>query len=292
MTATGILILAGMDALLKDATTSFSVVQILFLRFAFGSVFASLAFAHARRPWPDGPALFGNFLRAIAAVLSGLTFVYAIATLPLANAVALAYSTALFMVLFGWLLLAERITRAILAALGTGLIGILVILSGELFSPGPSSTLGVLSAVASAATYAVAMILVRQRTAYDPIESIVLMQNVFSTLLLLPFVWIAWRTPGAAAFGVFVVIGICGVAGHLFITWGYARANASRLAPLEYTGLLWATIFSIVFFGESLTIRTIMGGTLIVLSGIIIARAKSRPAEEGTPRAHRAVSEC
>lgn len=280
MAAAGIMILSVMDALMKDATGRFSIVQILFLRFTLGSVFASLAFAHSRDVWPHAGSLRANFLRAVAGLVCGLTFVYAIATLPLAKAVALAYAAPLFMVLFGWLVLGEHISRSILAALTIGLAGILVILSGELFSAGySSSTLGVFSAIASAATYAISMIVVRQRTAHDSIQTIVMLQNVFCALLLLPFVALAWRKPDVAAFALFTVIGFCGVIGHFFLTYGYARASASRLAPLEYTGLLWATLFSIVFFGDSLTFRTVTGGVLIALSGIIIARTKFQRAE-------------
>ena len=54
--------------------------------------------------------------------------------------------------------------------------------------------------------------------------------------------------------------------------WAYARAETQALAPLEYSGFLWAALFGWLFFREPVTWPTLTGAGLIVL-GVLAGRA-------------------
>jgi S-adenosylmethionine uptake transporter len=62
------------------------------------------------------------------------------------------------------------------------------------------------------------------------------------------------------------------VAGHLLLARAYAKAEAARLAPLEYTALLWAVVLGLVFFGEVPSLATLGGAALIVGGALIASR--------------------
>ena len=69
---------------------------------------------------------------------------------------------------------------------------------------------------------------------------------------------------------------VLSVAGAMTFAWAYARAETQALAPLEYSGFLWACLFGWLFFREPVTLTTFAGAALIVLS-CWIAAPRKRP---------------
>jgi S-adenosylmethionine uptake transporter len=63
----------------------------------------------------------------------------------------------------------------------------------------------------------------------------------------------------------------------LLLSWAYARAEAQHLAPTEYTGFLWASLFGFLFFAEPLRPLTVLGAAMIVVACIIAARHRPAP---------------
>jgi S-adenosylmethionine uptake transporter len=64
----------------------------------------------------------------------------------------------------------------------------------------------------------------------------------------------------------------------MLLAWSYARAEAHRLAPVEYTALIWAALFGLIFFGEPVAPTTIIGAAMIVAGCILAARTETHPA--------------
>jgi S-adenosylmethionine uptake transporter len=60
--------------------------------------------------------------------------------------------------------------------------------------------------------------------------------------------------------------------GLVAITWAYSHVEASRAAPLEYTGLVWAALLGWVAFGEMPTGWSIGSAALIVLGCLLLLR--------------------
>ena len=63
-----------------------------------------------------------------------------------------------------------------------------------------------------------------------------------------------------------------GVGGHFLMTSAFSRAEAARLAPLEYTALIWAALLGYGFFAEVPTWATFAGAVLIVTGAVIASR--------------------
>ena len=282
MAILGVFAFAVLDALLKSVAIRFPTLEVVFLRFASASVFATLLLAWSRPSMPTREAVFATFLRACVTVGATAGFVYAVSVLPLANAVVLAYTAPFFMVLFGWLLLGEAVTRRAAAAIAVGFAGILVTMAGRLtMADSAALLLGSGSAVLSGACYALSMILARQRSAHDTVEFTVWGQSIFSSLLVLPFAIGGWQPLDAGAAISFSAIGLAAVVAQCLAVWAFMHAAATRVAPIEFTSILWAGIFGYLIFGEHPGIATLLGALLIAASGLMVTSQQSTPVESG-----------
>lgn len=278
----GVFSFAVLDALLKSVSTTLPTVEVVFFRFAFGSVFATAAFVWARQPWPGRDTVIATIVRAAITIAAVITFVFAVSVLPLANAVTLTYTAPIFMALFGRLLLGEVVTRRTGLAIVIGFAGIVVAFAGKLALPDQTILLlGSASAVLSGASYALSMVLARLRSTRDTIEFTVFGQNVFATVMVAPFAAAAWQAPDLPLLGSFAAIGFSAVVAQFLLVWAFAHAVASRLAPIEYMNILWAALFGLVFFHERPTWATLIGALLIAASGLLVATARSTPLENG-----------
>jgi S-adenosylmethionine uptake transporter len=278
----GVFSFAVLDALLKSVAIRFPTFEVVFLRFASASVFATLLLAWSRPSMPTREAVFATFLRACVTVGATAGFVYAVSVLPLANSVVLAYTAPFFMVLFGWLLLGEAVTRRAAAAIAVGFAGILVTMAGRLtMADSAALLLGSGSAVLSGACYALSMILARQRSAHDTVEFTVWGQSIFSSLLVLPFAIGGWQPLDAGAAISFSAIGLAAVVAQCLAVWAFMHAAATRVAPIEFTSILWAGIFGYLIFGEHPGIATLLGALLIAAGGLMVTSQQSTPVESG-----------
>ena len=279
----GIALLSIMDAMIKGVVASLPVVEVAFVRYVVGSI-AMTAIAAVRQPgWPRPDTIRANGLRAILVVVTAVCFFYALGVLPLAETLILSFVSPLFTALLAVVLLGERFNVRILGAIAAGFAGVLVIVLGGqgargsgVGSPSVSDqTLwGVAAVLVSALTYSASNVLLRARAQRDPLIIIVLIQNIAPALMLAVPGWIWWHAPTGAEALKLTAIGLLGVAGHLFLARAYAGAEAIRLAPLDYTALLWAVVIGFFAFAEVPTIWAALGAILILTGAVIGSRRR------------------
>jgi drug/metabolite transporter (DMT)-like permease len=267
----GIGALAVMDAIIKGLAAVYPTFELAFLRYLFGSTVIVAVVLWARPGWPSWETLRVNGLRAILVVITATSFFYALGVLPLAETLALSFLAPIFLAVFAALLLREEIDRRVVVALFTGFLGMAVIVGGRLDGVG-GSLWGVAAVLLSTVTYALSMVLLRARAQRDPVVTIVAIQNVGPGLILAGPAAFVWTPAPWADWGVFAVVGTLGVAGHLLLARAFAKAEAARLAPLEYTALVWAILLGLIFFGEVPTLATFAGAALIVVGAGVASR--------------------
>ena len=270
----GVAILSAMDAMVKGLAAHLPVIEVTFLRFAFGAVTAFAVVAVTRPGWPSRETLRVNGIRALLIVFTALCFFYALSVLPLAETLALAFLAPVFIALFGGLILRETINGRIVIALAAGFGGMLVIVYGKADAGtlGPQAMLGALAALASAVTYALAMVLLRARATRDSLVVIVTLHNLLPALILIVPAGFVWVAPTSLEWGWAALLGALGVFGHLLLAQAFKRAEAARLASLDYTSLIWAVVFGYIFFDETPTLYTFAGATLIILGALNASR--------------------
>jgi len=97
-----------------------------------------------------------------------------------------------------------------------------------------------------------------------PVE-IALFQNLNVALIFLVLSPLYWTMPDAQTLGWIAAGAVLATAALLFLSWGYARAEAQVLVPVEYTGFLWAALMGWLIFGEQPGKGVVAGAALIVL---------------------------
>ncbi|EIM27788.1 DMT family transporter [Microvirga lotononidis] len=271
--AAGIAVLSIMDAVIKGMSASYPTFQVAFLRFMCGSIVVAGVVAVLRPGWPNRETVAANAIRSVIAVITALSFFYALGQLPLAETLVLSFLSPMFIALFGMLMLRERVDSRIVGAIGIGFLGTLVVVLGQTGEANAArSWTGVGAALLSAITYALSLVLLRQRAQRDKFLHIVIFQNMGPFLLVAPFgIW-AWQPLHYEHLAWFALMGVLGVIGHVLMATAYAKAEAARLAPLEYTALIWAVLIGYGVFSEVPTWATLGGGILIVAAAMLTSR--------------------
>lgn len=278
-------LLSIMDAMIKGLVVRLPVVEVALLRYLVGSAVMVTLTSVARPGWPRAATVRANALRAVLVVVTATTFFYGLGTLPLAEALILSFLSPIFTAVLAVMLLGESLDRRIGMALAAGFAGVVVIvtLGGHLGGGGEAASGSVLGAAAvllSSLTYSASNVLLRARAQQDKVVVIVLIQNIAPALMLAVPGWIFWETPAPSDVPTLVAVGCLGVAGHLFLARAYAAAEASRLAPLDYTALIWAVAIGYLAFGEVPTGWAALGGALILAGTALASRRRGERRSE------------
>ncbi len=270
----GIGLLTAMDGVVKELMQTLPFIQAVFLRFAAGACVALGVLAVTRPRLPDARGIRANLLRVPLVVLTATSFFLSVRELPLAEAIALSFLSPVFVAAMGLVLLKERVDRRILMALAFGFAGMAVMLAPKLGggSLASGSWLGVVAALGSAVFYALNLVLLRSIAQRDAPPVIVAFQNTGPALVLALPALLVWQPVSQRHFLLAALGGVLAVAGHLFVTRAYALAHAARVAPSEYTALIWAALIGFTLFGERPGLETFLGAGLIMAGAFAVAR--------------------
>ena len=129
--AAGIAVLSIMDAFIKGMSAYYPTLQVALLRFACGSLVVAGVVAVLRPGWPSRETVTANSLRSVIAVVTAVSFFYALGQLPLAETLVLSFLSPMFIALFGMLLLREKVDARIVGAIAIGFAGTLVVVLGQ-----------------------------------------------------------------------------------------------------------------------------------------------------------------
>ena len=265
-----------MAVLIRIASKSMHPFEIAFFRSLFG------ALAAAPLLWRGGwrslctDRLGFYTLRCAIGTVSMLAGFWAIAHLPLAQAIALSYSSPLFVTVGAVLFLGEIVRARRWSAVVAGFAGVLVIVRPGTDGFTAASLVALLSAACSGAVTISIKFLARS----DPPDTIVLLTTWLWVPLSLPAALWVWQWPPPSAWPLLVVIGMLGTAGQYTWTHALKRAEASSLAPLSYLQLVFVALCAWLAFGETPDRWTVLGAAIVIGASLYIARREARLARE------------
>lgn len=270
-----VLIFLVMSSLLK-ASNGIPAGELVFFRSFFGLV-PVVIFLWMQGELGEGVRtrnLAGHVGRGLVGTVSmGLGF-FALTRLPLPEAVTINYAMPLFIVALSALVLHERVHIYRWSAVVIGLVGVVIIAWPRLtvVSTGidTGAAIGALAALAAAAVGAVAQLLVRRLTQTERSATIVFYFLAVSSVISLVTIPFGWQWPTGLQAVYLVGAGIAGGIAQILMTESYRHAELSVVAPFEYTSLVFSVIIGFLFFGDVPTWFMLVGGLIVVGSGLFI----------------------
>lgn len=263
-----------MAILIRYASHSLHAFEIAFFRSFFGALAtAPLLARHGLRAMHTDRFWF-YVVRCAIGTLGMLAGFWAIAHLPLAQAIALSYSSPLFVTIGAVLFLGEIVRMRRWSAVVAGFIGVLVIVR-----PGTDGfSAGSLVALLAAASTGAVTISIKFLSRSDPPDTIVLLTTWLWVPLSLPFALAVWQAPPASLWPLLVVIGMLGTLGQYLWTHALRLAEASTLAPLSYLQLVIVSALAWLLFDERVDAWTAAGAAIVIGASLYIARREAQVA--------------
>ncbi len=262
-----------LDAAAKFLVARYPVVEILAIRgvimFAIVLLFAAKSGGWSqlktRDPW-------GQARRIFYSLTAPLLFFSALRELPLADLTVMVFGASFFMTALSVPLLGEKVGIFRWTAIAVGFSGVVIAAQPS----GEGSMLMTLFAIAASIAYAMLMIETRRVGFVDSIFTLTVYPVVGVTLIAAaaaPFVWVPVQM---ADVPFIVATGIFALTGHFLINKAFTSAPVATIAPFEYTALIWATIFGVIFFDDIPGSQIWIGAAIIVSAGIVIVRREAK----------------
>lgn len=268
------------DVVIKALGEHYPAFQILFFAQLLSFPLVALMLLQARDGGSLRPAHPGWVAaRSACIVVSGVCGFYAFSTLPLAQVYAILFATPLLVTVLSVPLLGERVGTHRWLAVVVGLAGVLIVLR-----PGQSElALGHLAALGGAVSGALASVITRRLgTGEKPVVLLLwpMLGNFVLTGAALSLDYVPMTLGDLALAGVIAVLGL--IAGFLVIL-SYRVGEATVVAPMQYSQILWATAYGWFLFQERLDGPTIIGAGIIIASGLYIVYRETRHGQTPHP---------
>ena len=261
------------DVFIKTLGASYSPIQIVFFSVLLSFPLATIMLMRDAKPGTLLPVHpWWMALRTGAAVITGVSAFYAFSALPLTQTYAILFATPLLITVLAIPILGEVVRLPRWMAVIVGLIGVLVVLR-----PGSTDlTLGHAAAIIAAFGGAFASIVVRKIGAEERTAVMLLYPMVANFVVMGLALGFVYKPMPVEHLGLLAVISMFAwIAGRLIIA-AYQTGEAAIVAPMQYSQILWATGYGLIFFGESTDVYTAVGAGIIIASGVFIVIRESR----------------
>lgn len=219
---------------------------------------------------------FAHLNRGLIGVSAMAAGFAALGMLPLPEVIAIGFAAPLMATALAAVVLGEAVRAFRWTAVVIGLIGVLVMVWPRLTvltGGGPitdTEALGAWLALTGAALAAVATIHIRRLTQTESTLAIVFWFSVTCTVASLSTVPFGWVMPEPGMFALLVLAGILGGIAQTLMTEGYRNADASTLAPLDYSSMVWGLAIGYMFFAEIPGWSVLIGASIVIAAGILI----------------------
>jgi drug/metabolite transporter (DMT)-like permease len=221
--------------------------------------------AHTFRPNALGRLYAG---RGLSTYIGVSAWFFAIAALPLAEAVALHFTLPIIGLILSAVVLREHITRARWMAVVIGFGGVLIILR-----PGAEAfDIMALVVLLSAAGYASGDIFTKLLSRTEPVRLIVVNLNIYLIIFAAIPTALNWHTPPASDIPMILVMGVTAWMAHMCLAQAMKRADASVIIPMEFIRLPITAVGAYIFFAEVPGVWTMVGAAVIFFGTWQLAR--------------------
>ena len=220
-------------------------------------------------PWGYQKKLL--IIRGLLGTVALFCIFKAITILPIATATVIQYIYPTFTVISAYIILKELISRRIVYSIIIGWIGILLVSQPEFTTNSnvQETILAIIIAIFGALMTSLAYICVRKLSSREHPLVIIYYFPLVSIPLSIPFVINDFVLPTGTDWFWIIGIGIFTQIGQLFITEGLTLLPAGQATSLNYSQVIFASIWGVLIFQETITSSVYVGGICVLISTII-----------------------
>ena len=292
------------DVAIKFLSDGYALHQVVLIRTVIGMIFLLAVILPLSGGWralrTRRPGM--HLLRGICVVFANMTFFLGLATLPLAEGVAIFFIAPLLITVMSVIFLHERVGPYRWAAVAIGMVGVIVVLRPGSAAFQPASLLPVAAAFGYAALHMLTRHIGKTETTVALSYSI---QVTFVCVTLglglfmgdgrfatgtnpsLDFLFRAWRIPAMEDWWVLLLLGVTSALGGFFISHAYRISEAAVVAPFEYLALPLSVLWGVMVFADWPDGRTYLGIALILAAGLTIIWREAAGGKESHPQTPR-----
>lgn len=261
----------AVTVLVRYVGTRIPAPEAAFIRYVAGTLFLAPAVLKLLLGNAQVVASKTMMIRGVVHGIGVCLWFYAMARIPIAEVTALSYLTPILMTIGAALFFNEKLYARRIIAICFGLLGVLIILR-----PGFTEiSIGQIAQLLTAPLFAASLLLTKKLTATEQLTTIVASLSIICSITLMPLALMNWVTPTPLELGLLILTGLMATIGHIVLTQALSLAPVSVLQPVSFLQLLWATLFGVLLFGESIDAFVIAGGTVLVFSVSYIAHRES-----------------
>jgi len=263
------------DASAKALGLHFSVYQITFMRFTTSLClllpvvwYLGWSKIGTKLPWVQGT-------RAALTVCAQMLAYYALAHMLLADVTAIAFTRALFVTVLAVLFLGEKVAWRRWAATIVGFCGMLIMVK-----PGGGQALGIgwptLAAMTSSLLFATVGVAVRRYASSEHPLAWMFYYYVAGIAMSAPGAIVTWQAPSLNELEIAAMLSVIAMVAQAAFIMAFTVGEASAVGPLDYTRLVYATIFGWFVFTELPAATTWAGAAIIVAASYYVAQYEAR----------------
>mgnify|MGYP000279672145 CR=1 FL=1 len=219
-------------------------------------------------------------LRSVTMSVVPASAFYAFAHLPLAQVYALLFVTPLLITLLSIPILQEKVGLPRMLAVLVGFAGVLVVLRPGGVEYGMGHAAALFAALGSAFQS-----VILRKIGNEERRVVMMVYPLVATFvvmgLAMPFVYVPFDASALGGLGVVAIFGFCAT---LMMVSAFTKGEAAIVAPMQYSQIIWATLFGVLLFDEQIDLMTLVGAGIIIGSGIfIVIREAAGGHSDNTP---------
>ena len=256
----------------REVSASVNNESVVFFRNLVGVLFfLPLVLIKGLRPLKT-TRLKSHLWRTTFGLAAMYCFFYAIAHLPLADAMLFTYSAPVFTPLIAWWWLKEPLSKRMLITTGIGLIGVLLVAK-------PSAALldsQALVGMAASILAAFAFVSIREMSDTEPAFRMVFYFSLFSALIsAVPLAW-TWQPVAQQDLKLLLIIGLLATASQIIMSKAYSLAPPGLIGPFAYLAIVFAGLIAWLRWGETPNLSSLIGAALIFSATLLAITRRAR----------------
>ncbi len=277
---------ACMGGFAKIVSQSLPPVEVTFFRNIFGVVLVGLSIWKVPLKQTGGRPLLLLF-RGSMGFAALLAYFYIMAHIPLGEAVTYNKTSPIFVAIFAYIFLNEKLHKFALLAIVVGFIGVILVAQPQGGSFDKYDLLGIFSGIGAALAYTS----IRELRKYYDTRAIVMSFMGVGTIaplflmLITPYItvssdfdWMfaAFVMPKGIEWIYVTAVGLFATVSQLLMTKAYELTKAGIVGTISYSNIIFAVIIGVMLGDPIPDIWTTLGILLVIISGLLVALPKGK----------------